>query len=193
MNEPDKPPFVSRAGEKLSAALGAFGVDPRGWVCADFGCNVGGFTDCLLQRGASRVYAVDTGYGALDYRLRKDARVVVMERTNAMHVQLPEPVQLVAIDVAWTKQERILPAAARVLAPGGHVVTLIKPAYELGPRALRGGRLSEEQAAEVMAALRARVAADGVLGLTWLAAIPSPVRTGRDNPEFLAHLLKVEA
>jgi len=188
MVEPDRGRFVSRAGEKLAAALDAFAVDPEGWACADFGCNVGGFTDCLLRRGAARVYAIDTGYGALDYRLRKDARVVVMERTNAMHVRLPEPVQLVTIDVAWTRQERILPAAARALAPGGHVVTLIKPAYELGPKALRAGRLSEERAAEAMAALRARVSADVALGLTWLADIPSPVRTARDNPEFLAHL-----
>jgi 23S rRNA (cytidine1920-2'-O)/16S rRNA (cytidine1409-2'-O)-methyltransferase len=102
-------PFVSRAGLKLDHALTAFAVDVTGLVCADLGCNAGGFTDCLLQRGAAKVYAVDTGYGALDWKLRKDPRVVVMERTNAMHVTLPEPVGFVCIDVAWTRQRRILP------------------------------------------------------------------------------------
>ncbi len=178
--------FVSRGGDKLDAALTAFGLEPSGWSCADFGCNVGGFTDCLLQRGAARVYAIDTGYGALDYRLRKDPRVVVMERTNAMHVRIDGPVELVVIDVAWTRQEHVLPAAARVLAAGGHVVTLVKPAYELGPAAMRGGRLSDEKAGEVLAALRDRIG--GLVPLLWLADLPSPVRTGRDNPEFLVHL-----
>lgn len=190
MAEHDKV-FVSRGGEKLAAALDAFGIDPAGLVCADLGCNVGGFTDCLLQRGAARVYAVDTGYGALDYRLRKDRRVVVMERTNAMHLRLDEPVQLVTIDVAWTRQERILPTAGRLLAPGGQIITLIKPAYELGPAALRGGQLDDQRAIAVVAGLRQRVTSGTAdLGLAWLGDIPSPVRTGRDNPEFLAWLGK---
>src|SRR5712675_3605403 len=97
-------PFVSRAGQKLDHALTHFQLDVTGKTCADLGSNTGGFVDCLLQRGATRVYAIDTGYGALDWKLRKDPRVVVMERTNAMHVELPEKVQLVTIDVAWTKQ-----------------------------------------------------------------------------------------
>src|ERR1700761_4113773 len=125
-------PFVSRAGQKLDHALDAFGVGVAGLACADLGCNVGGFVDCLLQRGAAKVYAVDTGYGVLEWKLRKDPRVVVMERTNAMHVDLPEPVSLVTIDVAWTRQRNILPAAGRILSrePGARVVTLIKPHYE---------------------------------------------------------------
>src|SRR5947208_5311202 len=116
--------FVSRAGQKLEHALATFKIDVSGWVCADLGSNVGGFTDCLLQRGAKKVYAIDTGYGVLDYKLRKDARVVVMERTNAMHVTLPEPMDFVCIDVAWTKQKNILPSARRLIAPAGRVVTL---------------------------------------------------------------------
>src|SRR4051794_36941461 len=103
--------FVSRAGEKLDHALTAFALDVTGFTCADFGANAGGFTDCMLQRGAAKVYAVDTGYGALEWKLRRDPRVVVMERTNAMHATLPEEVDLVTIDVAWTKQRHILPAA----------------------------------------------------------------------------------
>src|SRR3954470_5640444 len=123
-------PFVSRAGQKLDHALTTFSIDVAGLTCADLGCNAGGFTDCLLQRGAAKVYAVDTGYGALAWTLRKDPRVVVMERTNAMHVELPEPVPFVCIDVAWTRQRHILPAGRRLVTPDGRVVTLIKPHYE---------------------------------------------------------------
>ena len=104
-----------RAGQKLEHALVRFAIDVNGLVCADLGCSTGGFTDCLLQRGAAKVFAVDTGYGVLDWKLRKDPRVVVMERTNAMHVQLPEPANLVTIDVAWTRQQHILPAAKAIL------------------------------------------------------------------------------
>src|SRR6476660_1813424 len=110
--------FVSRAGQKLDHALTTFNLDVTHLTCADLGSNVGGFVDCLLQRGAAKVYAVEKGYGVLEYRLRKDPRVVVMERTNAMHVELPERVSLVTIDVAWTRQRNILPAAKRLLLPG---------------------------------------------------------------------------
>src|SRR3954469_14010568 len=116
--------FVSRAGQKLEHALATFAVDVSGRICADLGSNTGGFVDCLLQRGAAKVYAVDTGYGALDWKLRKDPRVVVMERTNAMHVTLPEKVPFVCIDVAWTRQKRILPAARKIVADGGTVLSL---------------------------------------------------------------------
>src|SRR5512138_88917 len=109
-------PFVSRAGPKLEHALATFTIEVRDLVCADLGSNTGGFVDCVLQRGARKCYAIDTGYGVLDYKLRKDPRVVVMERTNAMHVSLPEPIQFISIDVAWTKQKHILPAALRLLA-----------------------------------------------------------------------------
>src|SRR5579871_1843402 len=122
--------FVSRAGLKLEFALDAWNIDVRGKICADLGSNVGGFVDCLLQRGAAKVYAVEKGYGVLEWNLRKDPRVAVFERTNAMHVMLPEPVELVTIDVAWTRQKNILPSAARLLAPGGRIVTLVKPHYE---------------------------------------------------------------
>ncbi|MDP6438007.1 MAG: SAM-dependent methyltransferase, partial [Candidatus Brocadiia bacterium] len=107
--------YVGRGGEKLKAAIDELGLALRGVVAADFGCNVGGFTDCLLQEGAARVYAVDTGYGALEWKLRTDERVIAMERTNAMHVQLPEPAQVIAVDVAWTRQHHILPNALRQL------------------------------------------------------------------------------
>src|SRR5947207_2315532 len=137
------PEFVSRAGQKLDHALMAFPIDVIGKICADLGCSTGGFVDCLLQRGAKKVYAIDTGYGVLDWKLRNDPRVIVMERTNAMHVSLSEPVEIVTIDVAWTKQKHILPAAARLLAPGGAIVSLIKPHYEAPAVLLRRGVLPD--------------------------------------------------
>src|ERR1700692_2896638 len=97
-------PFVSRAGQKLDHALKTFTIDVSEKTCADLGCSTGGFTDCLLQLGAKKVYSIDTGYGVLDWKLRNDPRVIVMERTNAMHVQLPELADLISIDVAWTRQ-----------------------------------------------------------------------------------------
>ncbi|TVQ52341.1 MAG: methyltransferase domain-containing protein [Phycisphaerales bacterium] len=139
--EPDSPhSFVSRAGRKLNHALEHFQLDVTGFTCADFGCNVGGFTDCLLQRGAERVYAIDTGYGTLAWLLRSDERVVVLERTNALHADPPdESVDLITIDLAWTPQRHAIPAALKWLqrsavADGnasGRIITLIKPHYEL--------------------------------------------------------------
>jgi 23S rRNA (cytidine1920-2'-O)/16S rRNA (cytidine1409-2'-O)-methyltransferase len=147
------PPFVSRAAIKLDHGLTAFGLDVAGFVCADLGCNAGGFTDVLLRRGAAKVYAVDTGYGMLDYRLRKDVRVVAMERTNAMHVVLPEAIDLVVIDVAWTKQRNILPSAARLLKAGAAVITLVKPHYEADPADLRDGSLPADRLQPTLASV----------------------------------------
>src|SRR3989344_6185067 len=118
--------FVSRAGLKLEHALKFFNISVRSKVCADLGCSTGGFVDCLLQRGAKKVYAVDTAYGVLDWKLRNDPRVVVMERTNALHVQLPELVDFISIDVGWTRQQLILPHALKLLKPDGVIVSLIK-------------------------------------------------------------------
>lgn len=122
--------FVSRAGLKLEHALCTFDFDVSGLTCADLGCNVGGFTDCLLQRGARKVFAVDTGYGTLAWKLRSDERVITMERTNALHLDPPEIVDLVAIDLGWTPQALALPVAARWVNKG-HLISLIKPHYEL--------------------------------------------------------------
>ncbi len=122
--------FVSRGGDKLEGALEAFEIDVVGRVAADLGANVGGFTDCLLQRGAEQVYAVDTAYGILDWKLRRDLRVVVLERTNALHVALPAPVDLVMVDVGWTRLGLILPKAVSLLGEDGKVVALLKPQYE---------------------------------------------------------------
>jgi 23S rRNA (cytidine1920-2'-O)/16S rRNA (cytidine1409-2'-O)-methyltransferase len=180
--------YVSRGGKKLIAALEVFGVDPTGMVCADLGSNVGGFVDCLLRRGAARVYAVDTGYGTLAYKLRRDPRVVVLERTNAMHVTLPEAVDLVTIDVGWTRQQHILPAAIRLLKPGGRIITLIKPHYEAGREKSKGGVLDPDAAREVF-----EQTLSGVRGLNLRVekTMPSPITGQKGNVEYLA-LLGVE-
>lgn len=177
--------FVSRAGQKLDHALETFGLDVAGRVCADLGSNTGGFVDCLLRRGAIKVYAIDTGYGTLDWNLRKDPRVVVMERTNAMHVVLPERVDVVTIDVAWTKQRHILPAARRMLAEDGFVVTLIKPHYEADLSQLVRGVLPEEDVDGVVHAVEANIVA---AGFTLVRTVRSPIKGAMGNVEVLAEL-----
>jgi 23S rRNA (cytidine1920-2'-O)/16S rRNA (cytidine1409-2'-O)-methyltransferase len=182
-NEPDQAPHVSRAGAKLQAALDQFSVAPAGWVCADFGCNTGGFTECLLRCGAQKVYAIDTGYGVLAWKLRKDERVVVLERTNALHVQLDEPLDLVVIDVAWTRQRLILPAARRLLNPNGSIISLIKPHYEADQSLLRKGVLQPEDACQVLQDTLASLAQDGFRPS---ATIRSPIVGKKGNEEYLA-------
>lgn len=177
--------FVSRGGKKLEAAIAAFGVDCKGKSCADLGANVGGFTDCLLQHGASRVFAVDTAYGVLAWTLRKDARVVVMERTNAMHVTLPEPVQVIAIDAGWTRQEKILPVARKLLAAGGEILTLIKPHYESEEAKKSQGVLSEAESIAVMERVADEILA---MGMTISGIVKSPIEGQKGNVEFVAHV-----
>lgn len=177
--------FVSRAGEKLDHALSAFGLDVRDFVCADFGCNAGGFTDCLLQRGAASIYAVDTGYGALEWKLRKNPRVITMERTNAMHATLPEAVDLVVIDVAWTRQRNILPAARRALKQGGAVLTLIKPHYEADSDQLNRGVLPGEEVDRVVDAVKRDIED---CGFKVVQTVRSPIVGSKGNVEVLALL-----
>jgi len=131
--------FVSRGGDKLAGALEDLGLKIVGKTVADLGANVGGFTDCLLQRGAKRVYAIDTAYGVLEWKLRQDPRVVVMERNNALHADLPEPVDLVVVDVGWTPLGKILPRALSFLREGSEVVALLKPQYESTRSERKGG------------------------------------------------------
>jgi 23S rRNA (cytidine1920-2'-O)/16S rRNA (cytidine1409-2'-O)-methyltransferase len=184
--------FASRGGAKLDAALEGFGVCVAGGVCADFGANVGGFTDCLLRRGAAKVFAVEAGYGALAWRLRRDPRVVVMERTNALYADPPAPagVDLVVIDVAFTPQRLIVPAAARWLRPAGQIVSLLKPHYELHKLA-RPGRARSRAPMDFRraAGLCEQVCRQlGRLGLEPLAAMVSPLKGKGGNFEFFLHL-----
>jgi 23S rRNA (cytidine1920-2'-O)/16S rRNA (cytidine1409-2'-O)-methyltransferase len=198
MSDPDCP-YVSRGGLKLAAALEAFGLDVHGLVCADLGCNVGGFTDCLLQHGAARVYSVDTGYGQLAWTLRNDPRVVVMERTNALRVGPPAPggpdCDLVVIDLGWTKQRLAIPAARKWLrnAATSRIITLIKPHYE-ADRAELGradrGVLSEADAEVVHQRVLSQLPE---VGAQVLGHIRSPIRGGAGkgrtgNIEYLALL-----
>jgi 23S rRNA (cytidine1920-2'-O)/16S rRNA (cytidine1409-2'-O)-methyltransferase len=179
--------FVSRGGVKLAAALDAFGISPSGWTCVDLGSHVGGFVDCLLQRGAARVYAVEPGYGVLDARLRRDARVVVCERTNALAFSCPEPCDLVTIDVGWTPLRLVLPGVRRMLRPGaGQAIALVKPQYEAPKQALRGGVVLPERLAEVLALCR-RDAEE--LGWRVAGEIVSPLLGRGGNQEFLWRLL----
>ena len=175
---------------KLAAALTAFDLDVTGLVCADFGSHVGGFVDCLLQRGAARVYSVDTSCGTLAWTLRKDPRVVVLERTNALHVELPEPVDLVTVDVGWTPQHRILPVALSVVAPNGVIVSLIKPHYEADPSRLRGGVLPDDECDGVLRQVEQHLSEANI---RWSAMIESPIRGRGGNREFLLTLVRLEA
>lgn len=177
--------FVSRAGLKLEHALDTFKVPVAGVVCADLGSNTGGFVDCLLQRGAAKVYAIDTGYGALDWKLRKDSRVVVMERTNAMHITLPEPVAIVTIDVAWTRQRNILPSALRMLAADGQVISLVKPHYEAERAMLKRGILQAEHLDAVLQSVQDDI---GAAGFELLAQTLSPIKGSQGNTEALVLL-----
>ncbi len=184
-------PYASRAGLKLQAAIQAFGLDITGLTCADLGCSTGGFTDCLLQHGARHVYAVDTAYGELAWKLRQDDRVTVLERSNALHTDPLAVCDLVTVDLGWTPQRLAIPAAARWLGgkPDGRIISLIKPHYEASDRALRPGRkgkLDDDQA---------RAVTDQVLQdldqmrFTTLNHILSPIRGGKGgNQEFLTLL-----
>lgn len=187
-----KEPFVSRAGRKLAAALDRFAIDPAGRVCLDVGASTGGFTDCLLQRGAARVYAVDVGYGQLDHRLRTDPRVVVMERINARHLApdaLPEPCHLITIDVSFISLAKVVPALLPHLAPGGLLLPMIKPQFEAGRGAVgKGGILRDEE-------LRERVVREcaeelAALGLELLGVEDSAVPGMGGNREAFALLRK---
>jgi 23S rRNA (cytidine1920-2'-O)/16S rRNA (cytidine1409-2'-O)-methyltransferase len=177
--------FVSRAGQKLEHAIATMQIDVAGKTCVDLGSNTGGFVDCLLRRGAVKVYAIDTGYGVLDWKLRNDPRVVVMERTNAMHVELPEKVSVVTIDVAWTRQKNILPSARKMLADDGIVITLIKPHYEAEQSMLRKGILPEESVDLVIDRVREDFRA---AGFECKQIVSSPIKGAKGNAEALALL-----
>ena len=184
-------PYVSRGGLKLEKALRDFGVDPTGYVCSDSGASTGGFTDCLLQQGASKVFAIDVGYGQLDWKIRSDPRVVVMERTNVRYVtpeQLGEPLDLSVIDVSFISLKIVLPVIKTFLKPNkGQVLCLIKPQFEAGKDKVgKKGVVREPQThKEVLDDFVAL--ADSlefqILGLTF-----SPVKGPEGNIEFLAHL-----
>lgn len=181
--------YVSRGGLKLAHALDRFGVSPNGQACADLGASTGGFTDCLLQRGARKVYAVDVGYGQLNWNLRQDPRVVTMERTNARYLErLPESVQIVTIDASFISLRLLLPAARRIGDPETQVIALIKPQFEAGRGKVGKGGVVRDPAVhrEILEGFASWLPAEScsLLGLT-----ASPIRGPAGNVEFLAHIL----
>lgn len=183
-------PYVSRGGLKLEKALRDFGVNPEGYVCSDSGASTGGFTDCLLQQGASKVFAIDVGYGQLDWKIRSDPRVVVMERTNVRYVtpeQLGEPLDLSVVDVSFISLKIVLPVIKTLLKPTGQVLCLIKPQFEAGREKVgkKGVVREPETHKEVLDGFVTLADSLGfkILGLTF-----SPVKGPEGNIEFLGHL-----
>lgn len=176
--------FVGRGGEKMTWGLEWAGLKPDGWTCCDLGSHVGGFVDALLQAGAAKVHAVDTCYGTFAWTLRNDPRVVLHERTNALHVELPEKVRLVTCDVGWTRQERVLPKALSLAEPGGYVLSLVKPQYEAEKSEMQKGR------GRVMDSALERIVHDvGVLAAGFGHPVKGPAMTpflgGKGkNPEY---------
>lgn len=183
-------PYVSRGGLKLEKALRWFGVDPTGFVCSDSGASTGGFTDCLLQQGAKKVFAIDVGYGQLAWKIRNDARVVTMERTNIRHVtpeQLGEPLDLSVVDVSFISLKLVLPVIRALLKPTGQVLCLIKPQFEAGREKVgKKGVVREPQTHIEVLEQFLKTAQENdfsVCGLTF-----SPVKGPEGNIEFLGHL-----
>jgi 23S rRNA (cytidine1920-2'-O)/16S rRNA (cytidine1409-2'-O)-methyltransferase len=181
-------PFVSRGGGKLAAALDAFSLDPAGLVVMDVGASTGGFTDCLLQRGATRVYAVDVGYGQLDWRLRQDPRVVVLERRNIRHLEpsdVPDPIQMAVVDVSFISLALVLPCVIRFLSRPATVVTLIKPQFEVGKGQVGRGGIVRDDTRRRGAAQRIIECAER-LELACIGTLDSPVPGQKGNREILA-------
>lgn len=186
-------PYAGRGGVKLAHALDTFGIAVEGRQCLDIGASTGGFTDVMLKRGAARVVALDVGHGQLDWTLRNDSRVVVIERFNARHLaltDLPGPVDLVTIDVSFISLRHILPVLTPLLRPGADIVALVKPQFEAGRAEVRKGIIRDP-------AVHARVleevtAAAAEVGLTRVASTPSPITGQKGNVEFLVHFRRHE-
>jgi len=180
-------PYVSRGGLKLAAALDAFRIDPTGLIAMDVGASTGGFTDCLLQRGARRVYAVDVGYGQLDWRLRGDPRVVVLERKNIRYLEpgaVPEAIHLAVVDVSFISLALVLPCVIRFLAPQARVVALVKPQFEVGRGQVgRGGIVRDDT--KRRAVTEKILACAAPLGLSALGTMDSPIPGQKGNREIL--------
>ncbi len=185
----EKPRFVGRGGLKLEGALDAFGVDPSGWTCIDVGASTGGFTDCLLQRGAAKVHAVDVGTNQLVWKLRNDPRVVVKEQFNARHMtpgDIGEKVRLAVMDLSFISLTKVLPAVFGVLEEEGSVICLIKPQFELEREDISKGGIVRDPALHERAVEKIRRFACDESGHVWKGVIPSSI-TGTDgNQEFLA-------
>ncbi|WP_455389131.1 TlyA family RNA methyltransferase [Petrachloros mirabilis] len=179
--------YVSRSGEKLAAALDAFSIHPTGLIGLDVGCSTGGFTDCLLQRGAKRIYAIDVGYGQIDWKLRQDPRVVLLERTNIRHVDramVPEPIDLAVIDVSFISLTLVLPSVMSLLGEGATVVALVKPQFEVGKGQVGAGGVVRNDA-QREAVTEKVIQCGRRLGLLARGVLDSPVKGRKGNREIL--------
>ena len=176
-------PYAGRGGLKLRHALSHFGIDVSECVAADLGSHVGGFVDCLLQSGAAKVYSVDTSYGTLAWELRNDPRVVVIERQNALHVELPEKVDLVTVDVGWTRQRAILPRALSLVGEGGRVLSLLKPQYESTEDERVKGIVRPECVSAVVERTLGELRESGIVPLDTVES-PIVAEDARTNREF---------
>ncbi len=184
----EPPPFVGRGGLKLDYALERFKIDVSSRVVADIGASTGGFTDCLLKRGASRVYAIDVGYGQLDYRLRRDSRVVVMEKVNARYpVTLPEKVDLATMDVSFISVEKVIPSVARLVKEGGYLLVLIKPQFEARREEVGRGGVIKQPSVHARVLGRFIAWATGQ-GFRLRGLIASPITGASGNREFFVLL-----
>ena len=187
-----RPRYVSRGGLKMERALEAFDLDVTGKVVADIGASTGGFTDCMLQHGAARVYAVDVGYGQLDWKLRSDPRVVVMERTNARNLtELPEPLDMVSMDVSFISIRLVIPSIAGMLRPEGMIVSLVKPQFEAGRDQVGKGGVVRDPAVH-RAVLSDLASWGGLNGYGFRRLAVSPLRGPAGNVEFLALIVPGE-
>ncbi len=184
--------YVSRSGDKLAAALDTFHIDPRGTIGLDVGCSTGGFTDCLLQRGARRIYAIDVGYGQFAWRLRQDSRVVLLERTNIRYVDraaVPEPIDLAVIDVSFISLTLVLPAVVHLLNSAAVIVALVKPQFEVGKGQVgRGGIVRDDAQREAVTEKVIHCAAQ--LGFQLTGVLDSPVIGRKGNREILVGLTR---
>ena len=180
--------YVSRGGLKLEAALDTFDLDPAGRICADIGASTGGFTDCLLQRGAARVYAIDVGYGQLAWSLRTDPRVVVIERVNVRFLEeLPERIEFATVDVSFISLRLVLQRVARLLIPTGQTIALIKPQFEVGKGLVGKGGVVRDPQLHRLAIEKVLTGAENT-GFAALGLIRSPIRGPAGNVEFLVWL-----
>ena len=187
----ERPKYVGRGGFKLEGALKSFGIDPTGWVCADLGASTGGFTDCLLQHGAAKVYAIDVGTNQLVWKLRNDKRVVSKERFNARNLvseDIGEHVRLVVMDLSFISLTKVLPAAFGILEEGGEIISLVKPQFELSREEVGKGGIVREPELHQKAVDKIKEFITEELGREWVEVVISPIKGTDGNVEFLARM-----
>ncbi len=183
-------PYVSRGGLKLEAALEHFGISAAGKVAMDVGSSTGGFADCLLEHGAAKVYCIDVGYGQLAWKLRQDPRIVLIERTNIRYLErekIPEPIDLVTIDVSFISLVKVVPRVLEFLQPGGEMIALIKPQFEVGKGEVDKGGVIKDAAKRQRAVVQVQEALES-MGLKTIGIMESPVRGQKGNVEYLIYM-----